>query len=48
MNRRFSMQDEAEQKLTGSRHMNSYVYPANTNGISIDSITKFMYNFVMK
>ena len=28
--------------------MNSCVYPANTNGISIDSITKFVYNFVIK
>ena len=28
--------------------MNICVYPANTNGISIDSITKFVYNFVIK
>ena len=27
--------------------MNRCVYPANTNGISIDFITKFMYNFVI-
>jgi len=32
----------------GQIHMNSCVYPANTNGISIDFITKFVYNFVME
>ena len=28
--------------------MNSCVYPANTNSIYIDLITKFMYNFVIR
>ena len=32
----------------GFLEMNSCVYPANTNGISIDFITKFVYNFVIK
>ena len=32
----------------GQIHMNSCVYPANTNGISIDFITRFVYNFVIK
>ena len=39
---------EACSRPHGQIHMNSCVYPANTNGISIDFITKFVYNFVIK